>query len=82
MSEQARRQSNRDRVLELLRAKGPAGATNSELLEVGGYRYGGRLHEIRQQWDVASIHEHDGRWRFVLRGPRQPGQGVLWQELA
>jgi hypothetical protein len=80
MSETARRVNNFDKALALLRERGQAGATNAELLETAGYRYGARLLEIRRAgWEVESRHEQDGRWRFILHGPRLPGQMDLWQ---
>jgi hypothetical protein len=83
MSETARRVNNFDKALTLLRARGQAGVTNAELLEAAGFRYGARLLEIRRAgWHVESRHEHDGQWRFILHGPANPGQQVLFQEIA
>jgi hypothetical protein len=42
-----RRPSQRDRILDLLRERGSAGATNVELNAIC-YRYGGRLFELRK----------------------------------
>jgi hypothetical protein len=44
--EQGRRENNYDRVLARLR-QGPA--TNHELAQIAGYRFGARLHEIRDK---------------------------------
>jgi hypothetical protein len=79
MSETARRVNNFDKALALLRERGQAGATNAELLETAGYRYGARLHEIRRDWNLESRHEGDGKWRFILHGPVTPEQIALWQ---
>jgi Helix-turn-helix domain len=43
-----RRPSQRDRILDLLRERGSAGATNVELNAIC-YRYGGRLFELRKK---------------------------------
>jgi hypothetical protein len=78
MSERQRRATNADRALALLRARGSAGATNAELLTVAGYRYGGRVHELRRQWHIETKPEGAGLFRFVLHGPRQAGQQELF----
>lgn len=75
--ERRRRASNTDRALALLQARGSRGATNAELIEVAGYRYGGRLHELRREWHIDSVQEQGGCWRFILRGRRQPVQQGL-----
>jgi hypothetical protein len=80
MSEQARRQSNRDRVLEHLQAQGRA--KNHELLQVGGMRAMGRVHELRKAYDIQVVHVRGGEWDVIYRGPRRLSQGVLWQEMA
>lgn len=57
------------RVLDRLRI-GPA--TNAELLAVGGFRYGARLHELRQigfSIESEQIDPAAGSWRFTLRSP-------------
>ena len=80
MSEQIRRANNATRALALLQAKGPAGTTNVELLEVAGYRYGGRVHELRRDWHIETQPAGGGLVRYVLHGPHRPGQQTLWQE--
>jgi hypothetical protein len=46
VDEKARRALNRDAVLALLKQ---GSATNHELAEVGGNRFGARIHELRKQ---------------------------------
>lgn len=56
------------RILKLLKTNGSA--TNRELNRVC-FRYGARLHDLRREgWDILSVREKDGLWRFVLRGHR------------
>ena len=66
--------TQRDRILELLRARGPAGATNRELNEIG-FRYGGRLHELRRRgYVIRTDRVNEGLFGFVLVGePRVVG---------
>ena len=71
MSKQA---SQRDRILELLKAAGPRGVTNIILNEVA-FRYGGRIHELRKVgWDIETICEGESIFRFILRGKKQAEQ--------
>ena len=76
--ELARRTSNKAAVLELLRKRREAGATNVELVEVGGMRaVGARLTELRAEGhDIETIREGGGLFRFRLHEPArvQPGQ--------
>jgi hypothetical protein len=81
MSETARRASNAQKALALLQERGAAGATNAELLAAAGFRYGGRVHELRKDWHIETRPEGGGLFRFVLHGPIEPGQQVLFQEL-
>lgn len=58
--------AQRSRILGLLRERGPVGATNRELKEIG-FRYGGRLHELRREgFSIETIREGEGLFRFVL----------------
>lgn len=64
---EARRSSQCDAILALLRERGQAGTTNVELNGVG-YRYGARLHELRGMGhEIATTHEEKGVFRFTLR---------------
>ena len=59
-----RREGNYHRVLERLR-QGPA--TNVELAELAGYRFGARLEELKRhgiKWDKQ--HVVSGTWRYFL----------------
>ena len=59
--------SHRDKILALLRERGPNGATNVELNRIG-FRYGGRVHELRGMGYVIRTDrlEPEGLFRFVL----------------
>ena len=59
--------SHRDRILALLRERGPEGAMNVELNRIG-FRYGGRVHELREMGYVIRTDrlEPEGLFRFVL----------------
>jgi hypothetical protein len=74
--EQARRASNKACVLDLLRERGDSGATNVELVEVGGMRaVGARLTELRAEGHrIETIREGGGLFRFVLHTGPRPGQ--------
>ena len=63
----------RDKILGLLRERGSAGVGNRELNALC-FRYGARLFEIRRDgYDVETICEGAGIFRFVLRrGPIEP----------
>lgn len=74
MSETARRQSNKQRVLEAL-LTGPK--TNAELIQLGGFRYGARVDELRRDYDIQTENIARGLFRFVLIGPVKPGQKEL-----
>lgn len=64
-----RRKSNTHRILRLLKKKGHA--TNSQLIAIGGYRYGARLFELRQEGHViVSVHVKDGLWDFIYKGQK------------
>ena len=59
--------SQRDRILRLLRERGPRGCTNVELNGVS-FRNGGRLHELRGMGYVIRTDrlEPEGFFRFIL----------------
>ena len=73
-ADQARRATKKARILSALQAAGPLGVTNATLNAIT-YRYTGRVQELRDAgYDIESIDDGDGRWRFVLRRPDpQPG---------
>ena len=72
-NEARRRASSKAQILAACKAAGPTGCTNAELNAIS-FRYGGRIHELRQQGHVIeSVDEHDGAWRFILRPSPQPG---------
>jgi len=69
VSEAARRTSNRDRVLAMLQAHGSA--TNDELIHVGGFRYGARVHELKSLgYDIRTERVKGGLFRFTYHGLR------------
>lgn len=56
------------RILKLLKTNGSA--TNRELNRIC-FRYGARIHDLRREgWEITSVREKDGLWRFVLKGHR------------
>ncbi|MCO4274295.1 helix-turn-helix domain-containing protein [Pseudarthrobacter sp. HLT3-5] len=56
------------RILKLLKAKGEA--TNHELNRIA-FRYSARIADLRVEgWNILSIREKGGLWRFVLQGHR------------
>ena len=77
MSEQTRRQNNTDRVLAYLQQHREA--TNAQLLEVGGFRFGGRLFELRKHYDITTDERHGGLVVYRYHGPKVPGQLPLWE---
>lgn len=65
--ERTRRQNNARKVLAYLQAHGEA--TNAELLRIGGFRYGGRVHELRKAgYVIDTIQVAKGLFKFVYRG--------------
>ena len=81
MSYTPKRKSQRDKVLDILRARGRSGVTNFELNEIC-FRYGGRIFELRTQfgYDIETIREAGARRRYVLKpsfslvdGPHEEG---------
>jgi hypothetical protein len=67
VTETERRKSNETKILELLQAKGEA--TNSELLKIGGFRYGARLKSLRDDgYKIKTVKEKAGLFRYVYFG--------------
>lgn len=65
-AEHDRRLSARERILRLLRARGPAGATNLELNAIC-FRFGGRLFELRRRGHtIRTENRGSGVFLFVL----------------
>ncbi len=63
------------RILRLLKSK--RSVTNRELNRIC-FRYGARIHELRQEGHkIVSVHVKDGLWRFVYKGKRRRGWGLL-----
>ena len=65
-----RRGSQRDKILSFLEARGSEGASNVELAEVGGLRYGGRVYELRHRFGyVITVQpgEDDGIFIYTLQ---------------
>ena len=75
--ELARRTNARDRVLAALMVAGAKGCTNVELNAIC-YRYGGRIHELRQEWVIDKVGVAGGVYRYILHGRREPVQADLW----
>ncbi len=60
--------TQRQKLILFLRARGDTGATNTELIALGLYRYSSRIHECRAaSYVLESVHEAEGRWRYFLR---------------
>lgn len=58
--------TQREKILQLLEDAGDEGVTNLKLNTVA-FRYGGRLHELRQDgYRIRSTHIKDSVWRFTL----------------
>jgi len=76
-SELKRRSDNKTRVLELLQAKGRYGATNVELVQIGGLRAGARIFELRKLgWAIKTEHVSEGLFRFTLLGRNNSQQTI------
>lgn len=61
--------TQRDRILRILRQAGEVGVTNVELNRIC-FRYGARIDELRRaDYAIDSIHVDGSIWRFVLRDP-------------
>jgi len=67
--ELTRRANNKSRILAAL-ADGPK--TNVQLAAIGGLRFGGRLHELREEYEIRTEPLDGGLVRYVLVGPRSP----------
>ena len=69
----SRSPNQREKILNLLRERGRAGASNRELNSFC-FRYGARIWELRRAgYEVDTIREGNSRFRFVLRhGPIEP----------
>lgn len=69
----SRSPNQREKIVNLLRERGPTGASNRELNELC-FRYGARIWELRRAgYDVVTLREGNGAFRFVLRpGPIEP----------
>lgn len=65
--------NQREKILQILEDRGEAGVLNIELNEIA-FRYGGRLHELRQDgYRIRTTHIKNSVWRFtLLRGDDQP----------
>lgn len=62
--------NQREKILNLLRQRGRAGAFNSDLVGIA-YRYSSRLREIRQMgFEVSTQYVREGVFRYVLE--REP----------
>ncbi len=68
MSEQARRLSNRDRVLAYLQQVGTA--RNVDLVGVGGMRAMARIWELQRDYIIDVAHQSGGVWTVTYRGPK------------
>lgn len=66
--------AQRERILELLRERGPAGATNFELNATCCMRFGSRIRELRKMgFSIRTIREGESEFRFVLVAePQEP----------
>jgi hypothetical protein len=63
------------RVLKALRDRGQAGATTAQLGEVAGFRFGARLHELREAgYVIDTRRERRGSSRYTLVA--EPGDQV------
>lgn len=67
--ELTRRANNKTRILAALES-GPK--TNVQLALIGGLRFGGRLHELREAYDIRTEPLDGGLVRYVLIGKRYP----------
>lgn len=67
----SRHASQRDRILALLHAAGPAGVRNVDLNHIC-FAYSQRIGELKRKfgWDIRTIQESRSVFRFVLEGKR------------
>lgn len=78
-AERQRRASNKDRILEFLLEHGSA--TNAQLAQVGGLRFGGRLFDLRAEgWAIETADLGKGLVKYTLLRPVKPAtvQQVLF----
>lgn len=62
------------RLLLLLKDRGLRGATNYELNDTIGFRYGARIYELRQKgYDIERQHLGGSKWLFYLKSERELG---------
>ncbi len=60
--------TQRQRILELLRARGRFGATNVDLVALKIFRYSSRLRELRQQgFCIDTVRVSEGLYKYILR---------------
>ena len=60
--------TQRQRILELLRARGRFGATNVDLVALKIFRYSSRLRELRQQnFCIDTVRVTEGLYKYILR---------------
>ena len=72
MSETQRRATNADRVLAYLQQHRVA--SNAELLDIGGFRYGARVHDARQQGHrIRTEKLAGGLTKYHYEGFTEPG---------
>ncbi|WP_427007161.1 helix-turn-helix domain-containing protein [Pseudarthrobacter sp. H2] len=71
----ASKETQTARILKLLKTNGSA--TNTQLNRIC-FRFSARIHDLRSEgWDILSVREKDGLWRFVLKGHRDDAKEVL-----
>ena len=70
------RQTQKDRILEFLGERGEDGVSNTELNNMGIYRYGARIMELRRQGcQIKSDHIRKGLWKFTFTDRTKPYVG-------
>lgn len=58
--------------------KGKDGATNADLLGVGGFRYGARIFDLRRDgWLIETSAIEGGLYRFILKGRVQEQRSLF-----
>jgi Helix-turn-helix domain len=66
--------AQRERILSLLRSRGAAGVSNSELNAIC-FRYGARIFELRKAGhQIETVREGETEFRFVLTEPEASAQ--------
>ena len=65
MNEITRRSTAKQRVLDLLRSRGTAGATNVDMNNLCCFRYASRIHELRKEGHHIERRNGHGRGVFV-----------------